>query len=50
MDFAARAASKQPLLREPIERITAMYVALRYAAGDGSMGEFKRAVSAFRPR
>ncbi|TFH49031.1 MAG: DUF3488 domain-containing protein [Lysobacterales bacterium] len=50
VDFAARAASKRPLLREPIERITAMYVALRYAGDEGSMGEFKRAVSAFRPR
>jgi transglutaminase-like putative cysteine protease len=50
LDFAARAVSARPPLREPVERITGMYVALRYAGRDIPMGEFKRAVSAFRPR
>ena len=50
VDFAARVVSTRPLLREPVERITGMYVALRYAGKNIPTGEFKRAVSAFRPR
>ncbi len=50
LDFAARAVFARPQLREPVERITDMYVALRYAGKNSPMGEFKRAVSAFRPR
>ena len=49
-DFAARAAFARPSLREAVERITAMYVALRYAGQSIPLGEFKRAVGAFRPR
>jgi hypothetical protein len=50
LDFAARVVSSRPLLRQPVERITRMYVGLRYGAEDTPMAEFKRAVSAFRPR
>jgi hypothetical protein len=40
----------RPQLREPVESITGMYVALRYAGGNLPMGRLKRAVRAFRPR
>jgi hypothetical protein len=50
LDFAARVVSTRPLLSEQVERITRMYVALRYADSHVPMGEFRRAVSAFRPR
>jgi transglutaminase-like putative cysteine protease len=50
VDFAARVVSTRPSLREPVERITSMYVALRYAGNRVPMGEFKRAVGTFRPR
>ncbi len=50
LDFAARVVSAQPRLREPVERITGMYVALRYAGDSLPTGELKRAVRAFRPR
>ena len=49
-DFATRVASTRPPLREPVERITAMYVAMRYAGESIPFGEFRRAVGAFRPR
>jgi hypothetical protein len=48
LDFAARVVAGQPQLREPVERITGMYVALRYAGNAAPMREFKRAVAAFR--
>jgi transglutaminase-like putative cysteine protease len=50
LDFAARVVSARPLLHEPVERITAMYVGLRYADDQVSISDFKRAVNAFRPR
>ena len=50
LDFAARAVSERPQLRRPVDQITDMYVALRYAGNERPMGDFKRAVSAFRPR
>lgn len=50
VDFAARVVSSRPPLRASVEHITRLYVALRYAAGDTPVAEFKRAVSAFRPR
>jgi hypothetical protein len=50
LDFAARVVATRPQLRAPVESITGMYVALRYAGGNMSMGGFKRAVRAFRPR
>jgi len=50
LDFAARVASARPPLREPVERITAMYVGLRYAGESIPVGDFRRAVGAFRPR
>ena len=50
LDFAARVVATRPQLREPVENITGMYVALRYAGGNLPMGRLKRAVRAFRPR
>ena len=50
LDFADRVVSTRPQLRQPVNRITDLYVALRYAGNDSPIGEFKRAVSAFRPR
>ncbi len=50
LDFAARVVATRPQLREPVESITGMYVALRYAGGNLPKGELKRAVRAFRPR
>ena len=50
VDFAARVVSTRPPLREPVERITAMYVALRYGGKTNPLGAFRRAVGAFRPR
>jgi hypothetical protein len=50
LDFAARVVAARPQLREPVESITGMYVALRYAGGHMPEGELKRAVRAFRPR
>ena len=50
LDFAARVVAARPPLREPVERITAMYVALRYAEEAMPLAELRRAVGAFRPR
>jgi transglutaminase-like putative cysteine protease len=50
LDFAARVAATRPQLREPVERITAMYVALRYGGRELPVRELKRAVAAFRAR
>jgi transglutaminase-like putative cysteine protease len=50
LDFAARVATQQPQLGTAVHRITGMYVALRYGDSHTPMGEFKRAVSAFRAR
>ena len=49
LDFATRAITIRPQLRESVERITALYVAARYADDHGALLDFKRAVRAFRP-
>jgi len=49
-DFAARVALLRPPLGKSVERITAMYVAIRYAGESIPLGAFRRAVGAFRPR
>ncbi len=48
--FAARVTAHRPQLGSAVERITGMYVALRYADSDARVSEFRRAVRAFRPR
>lgn len=50
VDFAARVITLRPQLREQVEGITAMYVALRYGEDGTATGDLRRAVSAFRPR
>ena len=50
VDFARRVVAARPQLRDSVERITALYVALRYADGDARVADFRRAVGAFRPR
>jgi len=50
MHFAARAGGVRPKLRADIERITHMYVALRYAGKSSELRPFKRAVWAFQAR
>jgi transglutaminase-like putative cysteine protease len=50
LDFAARVATRHPKLREPVARVTALYIELRYADSDGSVAELRRAVATFRPR
>ncbi|MDX1432483.1 MAG: DUF3488 and transglutaminase-like domain-containing protein [Gammaproteobacteria bacterium] len=50
LDFAARVAARRPSLGEPVSRITASYVRLRYGSEPGRLGELRRAVAAFRPR
>ena len=50
LDFAARAGSALPTLRAEVERITHMYVRLRYAGEPSHLHAFKRAVGAFRAR
>ena len=50
VDFAARAGSALPARRADVERITHMYVCLRYAGEPSHLHAFKRAVGAFRAR
>ena len=50
IDFAARAGSSLPAARAEVERITHMYVRLRYAGEPSNLRAFKRAVGAFRAR
>ncbi len=50
-DYAARVTHARPELREPVQRITRLYVALRYGASRPPllMGTLQRQVRAFRP-
>ena len=50
LDFGTRVSTLRPRLRDPVRRITDLYVALRYADTATSIGEFRRAVAGFRPR
>ena len=48
LDFAARAGAALPARRAQVERITHLYVALRYAGEPSNLRALKREVSAFR--
>lgn len=50
VDFAARVVGARPELKPAVEEITALYVELRYGAGQGELAELRRRVRAFRPR
>ncbi|NIR58574.1 MAG: DUF4129 domain-containing protein, partial [Gammaproteobacteria bacterium] len=50
LDFAARVTAANPAWREPVARITGLYVDLRYAGQEVAVTDLRRAVRAFRPR
>jgi len=48
-DYARRINTRRPDLSSRVDHITELYVDMRYAGGDGDVGELKSAAAAFRP-